>query len=231
MNPNPDHLETFESFKKSFFYGNRSDMSFKFLAHLTDEQAAEFFQGLLSKLIEAYDSGDPAPIYEHIRQGQVLSYAQEARAVFDDGPFTPLTEPLSATRLMLLTSSGHFVRGDDPKPLGQENMTQAQAENQIKSFLKEAPTLSAIPTDTPAGKIEVRHGGYDVRGAKLDPGVVLPLQQLIKLAVEGVVAKIVDPVFSFVGACSQVRLQKTTGPEWISCFQGMGVDAALLVPV
>ncbi len=224
-------METFESFKKSFFYGSRSDMSFKFLAHLADEQAGEFFQDLLTKLVDAYDSGDTAPVYEHIRQGQILSYAQEARAVFDDGPFTPLSEPLSAARLMLLTSSGHFVQGDDPKPLGQENLTQKQAEKQIKSFLKEPPTLSAIPVDTPEKKLVVRHGGYDVRGAKLDPGVVLPLQQLTKLTADGVVAELADPAFSFVGACSQIHLQKTTGPDWIHRFQDMGVDAALLVPV
>lgn len=176
------NLETFESFRKSFFYGSRSDMSFKFLAHLTDEQAGVFFQELLRKLVDAYDTGDTAPVYDHIRQGQILSYAQEARAVYDSGPFAPLHKPLSAARLMLLTSSGHFVKGDDPQPLGQENMTQGEAEKLIKSFLKEPPTLSDIPVDTPANKLLVRHGGYDVRGARQDAGVALPLSQLMDLA-------------------------------------------------
>ena len=118
MNESPDQQETFESFKKSFFYGSRSDMSFKFLAHLSDEQASDFFQGLLTKLVDAYDSGAVAPVFEHIRQGQILSYAQEARAEYDSGPFCLLDKPVSQSRLMLLTSSGHFVQGDDPHPLG-----------------------------------------------------------------------------------------------------------------
>ena len=226
-----EHPETFESFKKSFFYGSRSDMSFKFLAHLSDDQAADFFQGMLVKLVDAYDDGDIQAVYEHIRQGQILSYVQESRAVFDTGPFVPMAAPLSQSHLMLLASSGHFVRGDDPKPLGVENMTQKQAEQQIMSFLKAPPTLSAIPVDTPVDQLVVRHGGYDVRGARKDPGVNMPLQLLRKLAADGVFAELSDPVYSFVGACSQTRLQKTNGPAWVQRFKDQKVDAALLVPV
>lgn len=231
MSETPERQETFEDFKKSFFYGNRSDMSFKFLAHLSDDQASDFFQGLLAKLVDAYDSGDAASIYEHIRQGQILSYAQEARAVYDTGPFSPMKTPLSQSRLMLLTSSGHFVEGDDPNPLGVGNMTQAQAEQQINSFLMESPALSAIPVDTPTDRLVVRHGGYDVRGARRDPNVSMPLQRLRELSVDGVFAGLSDPVYSFVGACSQVRLLKKDGPDWVQRFKAQRVDAALLVPV
>lgn len=231
MSDTPEHKETFESFKKSFFYGSRSDMSFKFLAHLSDDQASAFFQGLLTKLVDAYDSGEAEPVYAHIRQGQILSYAQEARAVFDTSPFTPMNTALSQSRLMLLTSSGHFVEGDDPNPLGVENMTQTQAEQQLTSFFKESPTLSAIPVDTPIDRLVVRHGGYDVRGARRDPNVCLPLQRLRELSVDGVFAGLSEPVYSFVGACSQVRLLKKDGPEWVQRFKAQKVDAALLVPV
>lgn len=231
MLENPDHHETFEAFKKSFFYGSRSDLGFKFLAHLSDAQASEFFQGLLAKLGDAYDSGDAAPVFEHIRQGQVLSYSQEARAEYDTGPFSPMDKPVSQARLMLLTSSGHFVQGDDPRPLGVENMTQREAEQKIMSFLKEPPTLSAIPVDTPAERLAVRHGGYDVRGARKDPNVNLPLARLRELAADGLFAEFVDPAYSFVGACAQTRLKKTIGPQWVDQFKKKEVDAALLVPV
>jgi hypothetical protein len=231
MSNPPEHQETFESFKKSFFYGSRSDMSFKFLAHLSDDQASDFFTGLLARIVDAYDSGDVAPVYEHIRQGQILSYAQEDRAEYDTGPFTPMNTPLSDARLMLLTSSGHFVKGDDPNPLGVEQMTQTQAEQQIMSFLKESPVLSTIPVDTPTDRLVVRHGGYDVRGARRDPNVSLPLQRLRELAADGFFAGLSDPVYSFVGACSQVRLLKKDGPDWVQRFTAQPVDGALLVPV
>ncbi len=38
--------DDFQEFKKSFFYGSRTDF-FKFLASLADEDAAQFFQDLL----------------------------------------------------------------------------------------------------------------------------------------------------------------------------------------
>jgi hypothetical protein len=231
MSEHPERKETFESFKKSFFYGSRSDMSFKFLAGLSDDQGADFLQGLLARIVDAYDTGDPSPVYAHIRRGQALSYQQEARAIYDTGPFTPMITPLSRSRLMLLTSSGHFVSGDDPNPLGVENMSQTQAEQQIMSFLKESPVLSAIPVDTPAVRLEVRHGGYDVRGARRDPNVSLPLQPLRELSEDGVFAGLSDPAYSFVGACSQVRLLKKDGPAWVQRFKRQKMDAALLVPV
>lgn len=39
--------ETFEELKKSFSYGSRNDLNFKFPAGLGDEQAARFLQQLL----------------------------------------------------------------------------------------------------------------------------------------------------------------------------------------
>ena len=38
--------ESFEAFIKSFFYGKRSDLSFKFLSDLTPEDASIFIQSL-----------------------------------------------------------------------------------------------------------------------------------------------------------------------------------------
>jgi hypothetical protein len=39
--------ESFEGFKNSFSYGSRTDMNFKFLKNLSEEDAAQFFQDLL----------------------------------------------------------------------------------------------------------------------------------------------------------------------------------------
>ncbi|MGO1469365.1 MULTISPECIES: hypothetical protein [Bacillota] len=41
-------------------------------------------------------------------------------------------------------------------------MTQQEAINRIGEFIKEKPTLSFIPKDTPVDKLYVRHGGYDI---------------------------------------------------------------------
>lgn len=222
--------ETFSEFKNSFSYSSRSDLSFKFFKGLSDEEAADFIQGLFTKVVDAMDSGDWQPVAEHVIAGQKLSYNKPASFAYDDAPFTPLPKPLSQLKLGLLTSSGHFVAGDDPRPFGEENMTQFEAMVRIQEFLRETPTLSTIPLDTPPEKLRVRHGGYDIRGAEADPNVVLPLAHLQTLASEGVIGQLADNAYSFVGACAQTPLTKKSAPQWVEMIKQQGIEAMVLLP-
>jgi hypothetical protein len=224
------HPESFAAFKNSFYYGSRSDLNFKFLKDLSDEDATHFFQDLLWKMGDSLDDDQFDRLAAHVYEWQVRGYAGEGRQAYADGPFTPLKKPVSASRLALVTSSGHFVAGQDPKPLGVENMTQAEAEARIFDFLKTEPQLSAIPFDTPREQLRVRHGGYDIRGAQADPNVVFPLERLTELRNEGAIGELAPEAYSFVGACAQSRLLKHSGPQWVALLQQQEVDVALLVP-
>jgi len=224
--------ESFSDFKNSFSYGSRADLNFKFLKGLSDEEAGQFFQALLWKLGDAFVDGDYAQVLQHVKTWQAQVYNQGGgRYTYEDAPFTPVAKPLSQSRLLLLTSSGHFIEGDDPKPLGVENMTQQQAMENISQFLRQPPTLSEIPTDTPTDRLQVRHGGYDIRAAQADAGVAFPLSYLNELAANGEIGELVNPAYSFVGAAAQMPLLKTTGPAWVEQFKDMGVETAVLVPV
>jgi hypothetical protein len=226
-----EQKETLEAFKKSLAYGSRTDLNFKFLAGQPDEAVAQFIQALLHKLIDTLDDGDWGRLVEHVHAGQVQGYAGTGRYTYDDGPFTPLSKPLTETRLALLTSSGHFAAGADPQPFGVEGMTQAEAVERITDFIKNEPRLTAVPIDTPADELRVRHGGYDVRGPQADPNVAFPIALLRELAEAGYVGALHPEAYSFVGACAQTRLLRHTGPEWVAQFQAQGIEAALLVPV
>jgi hypothetical protein len=223
--------ETFSDFKNSFSYGSRTDLNFKFLKSLSDADAAAFFQDLLWKIGDAYDRGDFTPVLALVQQTQARAYAGATRWQYDEGPFTPLKKPTAAARLTLITSTGHFVEGEDPQPFGMENMTQDEAIDRIDDFLKTEPSLSAIPMDTPAERLRVRHGGYDIRGVQADPNVALPLEHLRELAAAGRIGELTANAFSFVGACAQTRLLKRTGPRWVAEWQSLGIDGAILVPV
>ncbi|MCA9947347.1 MAG: hypothetical protein KC449_27905, partial [Anaerolineales bacterium] len=216
--------ETFSEFKNSFSYGYRSDLNFKFFKGLSDEEAATFIQGLFSKVVEAMDSGNWQPVAEHVIAGQKLSYDKPASFAYDDAPFTPLSKPLGQMKLGLLTSSGHFVAGDDPRPFGKENMTQFEAMVRIQEFLREAPTLSTIPMGTPPENLRVRHGGYDVNGAAADPNVVLPLAHLQAVAAEGVIGELAENAYSFVGASAQTPLLKKNAPQWAEMLKQQGIE-------
>lgn len=222
--------ETFEEFKNSFSYGSRSNLNFKFLKNLSNEQAGEFFKELLQKLGESLADGDVRPLHQLVVEWQIRGYTAPGAFAYADAPFIPLLKPVSQSRLMLLTSSGHFVDGHDPEPFGIKDMTQQQAEAMIDDFLKSEPVLSSIPIDTPREHLRVRHGGYHTHGARSDPNVVFPLERMRELQREGVIGTLVDEAFSFMGATAQTRLLKHAGPEWVKLFKQKQVEAALLVP-
>jgi D-proline reductase (dithiol) PrdB len=223
--------ETFEDFKRSFSYGTRNDLNFKFLSALSDDDAAQFFQDLLWKLGDVFDDGDFSHIIDHVIDGQISAYSQAGRWTYDDVPFAPLAKPLAESRLALITSTGHFVDGEDPEPLGVKDMTQSEAIKRIGDFLKSEPTLTAIPLSTPRTKLRVRHGGYDIRGVQADPNVAFPVDRLRELTNEGYIGELLPKAYSFIGATSQLRLLNQAGPKWVGMLKSQEVDAALLVPV
>ncbi len=223
----PDR-ETFEDFRKSFSYGSRSDLSFKFLKSMDDDAAARFFQRLLLLLGESFDTGQLVPLIEHAIDTQIEAYrpAPDASFQYPDGPFTPLTRALADSTIGLLTSSGHFT--DDPQPFGVENMTQQEAEDRISEFLRTTPVLSEI--HVAADEVAVRHGGYDVRSTRRDRNVSFPVDRLVEAAESGRIGGVADTLYSFPGATSQKRLLKEL-PGWVERIHGHTIDGMLLVPV
>jgi len=230
MTRDDSRRESFEDFKNSFSYGSRTDLNFKILCNLSDEDAADFLQDLLRKIGDSLDDGDVGRVVEHVNELQLRGYSGAGPYAYENGPFVRLEKPLSESRLVLLTSSGHFVEGGDPEPFGVKDMSQEEAVERIDEFLKAEPRLSTIPIDTPGDKLRVRHGGYDTHGAQVDPNVVFPLEPLADLCSEGVIGELAPEAYSFVGAASQTRLLKRSGPRWVEMLKRRRVDCALLVP-
>ncbi|HBH12802.1 MAG TPA: hypothetical protein DDX29_06790 [Clostridiales bacterium] len=196
-------METFNEFKNAFSYGKRNNLNFKFLSHMTDEQAADFIEGLMERTGMMLNDGNMDKIVEHIIEGQTKAYAGPAKFVFEEGPFEPFAKTLSQSKIGLVTSTGHFVDGDDPAPFGVPNMTQEEAVNRMGEFVREKPALSKIPKDTPINHLRVRHGGYDISGVLTDHGTAFPLEILNMLEKQGRIGELSQLVYSFVGACAQ----------------------------
>jgi hypothetical protein len=229
--------ETIEQLRQSFAYGSRSNLNFKFLKGLSDDEFGVFLEELLSSVAGATDDGDVDRVIDTAYRWQLESYSGHLGdpADFphrhDDTPLATLDKPLSECTVGLLTSSGHFVEGDDPRPFDVDEMTQAEAETRIGEFLSAAPTLSAIPVDTPPSRLKVRHGGYPIASVAADHQVALPLEHMKALVDADVIGEFAPTAYSFVGATSQVRLRKQNAPAWAEQLRDDGVDAVLLVPV
>ena len=232
-----DPAETIEALRHSFFYGSRSNLNVKFLKDLSDAEFGDFLEELFTATSAMIDDGDPAGVTDVLFRWQVQAYAGHLGDPADfphrhqDMPLATLDKPLSDATVALVTSSGHFVEGDDPNPFGVENMTQEEAEARIIDFVREDPTLSAIPVDTPPASIRVRHGGYPVQAVAADHQVVLPLGHLQGLVADGSIGALAPRAYSFVGATSQVKLKRGLAAEWAEMLRADGADAVLLVPI
>lgn len=227
--------ESFEQFRTSFSYGSRSDLNFKFLKAIPDEEAAEFLRVILDQLGNAYDTGDVSELIDSAIDAQIAGYSprvdsEPPRYEFDEGPFATLKPPLTDARVGLVTTTGHFVDGDDPAPLGFEGMSQQDAMDNISTLLREAPVLSRIPADTPKDRLRIRHGGFDITSAQIDPNVCFPIDTLPSLVDDALIGSTASTFYSFPGATSQGRLRKAVD-EWVATVTSEPVDAVLLVPV
>lgn len=227
--------ETFDEFRKSFSYGTRSDLNFKFLKSLTDDEAAEFFTDLLDHVGDAYDHARLDDIIDLVIDWQARAYAPRPGVkrhwVYGDGPFALPEKPLADSRVALFTSSGHFHQDADPEPFGVVGMTQKEAEDRISEFLKVPPDLSRIPSAAEPAELRVRHGGYDVTSAAIDHNVAFPLEVMRDLESEGVIGELHREAYSFMGAAAQKRLVNETAPAWAEMLKEGEVDVVLLVPV
>lgn len=223
--------ENFTNFKNSFSYGKRNNLNFKFLSRLTDDEAADFIEELFFLIGSALNDANLEKIFKHLINGQKYAYSQQSKYTYQEGAFTPFKKKLSESKIALLTSSGHFIEGNDPAPFGISNMSQQEAVKRIKDFLKEEPTLSIIPKNAQVNSLRVRHGGYDISGAQVDYDSVFPLKSLIILEKMGVIGQVAESAYSFVGACSQELLKKITERVWVNLLKEENPDAVLLVPV
>ena len=89
-----------------------------------------------------------------------------------------------------------------------------------------------IPANTPAAEIVMSHVSvnYDRTGFQEDLNVVLPLDRLRELKLDGVVGSVADFHYSFMGA-APIRALELKATELAGLLKKDQVDAVLLTPV
>ena len=75
--PGSETGETLEQFRRSFSYGSRSNLNFKFMKSMSDDEAAAFIEDTLRNLSDAYNTGDVAPMIETAISAQIAGYAPD----------------------------------------------------------------------------------------------------------------------------------------------------------
>lgn len=124
---------------------------------------------------------------------------------------------LSNSRLLLVTSSGAYLRGVQ-EPFDAPN-------------LYGDPSLRLFPTSTPLETIAFAHTHYNHKHVDADPQVLVPLRHLEAMVAEGRIGEVAPAVVSFSGYLPDARMAvDTVAPAILEVAKAEKAHAALLVP-
>jgi D-proline reductase (dithiol) PrdB len=154
-----------------------------------------------------------------------VAYIEQVRRMFPndppyqwtvntDSPWAPMTKPVMACRIALISSGGIYHR------------TQAPFGN-VKNDL----TFREIPKEANLAELHISH--YSPKAKRVqDLNTIFPLQRLRELEEQAVIGALASPAFTFMGRIfTRTKLQKEMAPYLIERLRAMSVDAAFLVPV
>ena len=130
-------------------------------------------------------------------------------------PFTPVKQPLSASRVGMISTAGTYVHG------------------QVAYYYKDDTSIRAIPSDTPVTDLRFSHimENYLVE-ARQDPCSVFPIEALATLAEEGFIGGVADNYYSCMGGIySTRRVREELIPALESAVVTGELDLLLLVPL
>jgi D-proline reductase (dithiol) PrdB len=143
------------------------------------------------------------------------------RQTYDAIPFTPLTKPLGACKIALVSTAGVARRDDHPFDQERERRDPWWGD----------PTYRVIPLGTTERDVRLYHLHIDPRFGEADLDVVLPMRRLAELAREGLTGQPAPRHYSIMGYILEpTALVEETAPAIAEQMRLDGVDAAALVP-
>jgi len=148
-------------------------------------------------------------------QYTALGYSTYQWVVNEDRPpWTPLARPLAECRVGLVASGGIYVTG------------------QVAFHYNDDTSYRVIPREVKTEDLRATHFAYDLTHARQDPNVVFPLDALRGLEKEGMIGRLADRFFTFMGGIySARRVREELVPRLTEELLAEKVDAVLFVPV
>ncbi len=156
------------------------------------------------------------------RLARLLKARMEAESPPTSIPFTPLTAPVTAGRIALLSSAGISCPPDPPFDMETERANPMWGD----------PTWRRIPASATEAGIEVNHLHIDTSYIRSDLNVALPLQRLAELAAAGEIGSVAPTHYSVMGyqLDSSTQLAESA-PAIAEAMQAEAVTGAVLAPV
>lgn len=138
-------------------------------------------------------------------------------------PWTPVSTPLAASRVALLSTAGLSMQGDTPFDMEGERKRPTWGD----------PSWRRLRADASSATIEANHLHIDTGYIQRDLNVALPLDRLRELVAAGEVGSLAPTHYSIMGyqGSDTKVLETQTAPEIAAAMRSEEVDLALLAPV
>jgi D-proline reductase (dithiol) PrdB len=138
-------------------------------------------------------------------------------------PWTPVSKPLAASRVALLSTAGLSMKGDAPFDMESERKRPTWGD----------PSFRRIRADATAADVEAHHLHIETAFVLRDLNVALPLDRLRELEREGIVGSSAPTHYSTMGyqGSSTKVLETETAPAIAASLASESVDLLLLAPV
>ncbi|MBN1547841.1 MAG: hypothetical protein JW902_14415, partial [Syntrophaceae bacterium] len=124
---------------------------------------------------------------------EIIKYVDVTRAKFpdqhpyqwtenDSAPWTPIAKDLAKSKVVLISSSGAYLKDQSPF-------------NPIKNDL----TFREIPQEVDVRDLKISHDFYDHADADKDINCVFPIERMRELEQEGFIGELSEIEFTFMG--------------------------------
>src|SRR5262245_38045073 len=134
--------------------------------------------------------------------------------VNDTTPFVPPGNPLSTSRLTIVTTAGLHQRGDRPFVPGDQTYRVIPSQTRVEDMVQSHLSI-----------------GFDRTAIIRDLNISFPIERARELVTRGELGGLGPSCYSFMGALRDVtHLENDTGPEVARRLREEGVDAALVTP-
>lgn len=149
-------------------------------------------------------------------------YAQAFKSypwpTFSTAPWTPVTTPLSRSRLAVVTTAGLY------RPETDAPFDGAGPEGDW--------SFRALPRDVDLNALAIGHTHFSHEVAKADMNTIFPLERLAEIEANGVIGALASTHYSTVGYATRAAdLAVETAPAIASRMKAEAVDIALVIPV
>ncbi len=133
-------------------------------------------------------------------------------------PWTPLSKPLSQSKVALVTTAGVHHRDQQPFDMSDKDGD---------------PSFRVIYTTRPPETLMITHDYYDHSDADKDINVVFPIDRLNEFRDNGIIGSVSDIHIGFMGHIVGRHIETLVGrtaPEAAKQLKASGVDVVLLTP-